>query len=520
MTELSQEYAIDVKEKAREDFFFFTRAILGMDRLTDRFHKDICREIQDLDALRRLWLVPRDHFKSTIIATAFPIWLLIRDPEERILVVADTAGNAEKKLAKIKALIWESQGIRAFFPGIVPANLKKTTWSESEIIIPRKEAHAEASITAVGIGVAVVGAHFTRLILDDTMTREAADSPSIMARAIAWIKGAEDLLVRPYEDTIDVVGTRWTHSDGYEYREEEWGAHKEKTYDGRPFYRSFVRNFWESEGAPLFPELYADKNGENGVENALDFARRKKKEDPYLWSCNYENDPRAPEAEFRLEDLRYYEWDKQGEHMYYTAGEGQKPTIIGLSSLDLYLTIDPAWSKKRGSSAAAIVVSGVERTGKVFIVETARGHWGGQGMIREVKRLAGKYRAHLRAVGCEATGTQEAFVEDLRKEMRRSELFTAVDSLLPGSTKSKDERIRFHLQPVIGEGRLYISSEQVELQKELRHFPLGDQKDLLDCCAYGAKEYWKRNVVSREEEDRDEERFKARMATRSKRTGY
>ena len=851
----TQVYVEETRDEALQNFFFFTRAIIGMDKLTDRFHKDMCDELQYVDALRRLWLVSRDHFKSTIVGISYPLWLLIRNPEERILLAADTANNAEQKLAKIKQLILGSRGIRAFFPEIIPGNVRKTVWSDSEIVLPRQEAHAEPSISTIGAGGAVVGQHYTRIIClapdteiytsqglvaaknlrpglrvlthqgrfqsildvserpmegvlvgihswlapepvwvteehpilvqrddehglpsvlfvpagevtehdilvmarlrggvgskrllgncqedmnallreietwwilglwvaegcaggrtrfalgntedwiveriqrycdevlavpcgvtevpggyqvaftnpvfqrlialfgthaynkivpgfvlqsaqekisafldgyytgdgyieqkgrqtatsvsksllvgialleqrrgnsagvrkgadggskvvagnlcetrdsftvsvsrpqwsgskpnrawcdrrfwyhgikkierrpydgvvfncrvdgdstmtslwlahhncDDIIAKEATDSPSVMSSVIRWADSLESLLVEPYVHTIDIVGTRKAHDDVYEHLRSHWKTGED--LEDRPFYREFIRSFWASPGEPLFPELYG------GKKNALDFARRQQRQNAYLWSCDFENDPRSPEAEFRIEDLQSYQWDVSKEHVLFE--EKDQTRVIGLATMTVYMTVDPAYAKERGSSMGAIIVSGCISSGEIFILEAIKDRWGGQGLIKAVKRTSRKYQAYLKVVGVEATGTQQAWIDDLQKEMRTDGLHVRIESLQPGGKAGKDARIRFQLQKYIGAKRVYLTAEMNQLQRELRHFPLSKEKDLLDAAAYSAEHYWNRAVpVDHEGKDRERELVAAREATRNPRTGY
>lgn len=513
--QVSPEYLKKVRERAKNDLFFFARAICGFDRLNDRFHRDMCRELQLRGAIRRMWLLPRDHYKSTIVANAYPIWRLIRNSEERILIAADTATNAESKLAKIKSIILESPTIRAFFPEIIPPNTNKTTWSDSAITIPRTGHHAEPSISTVGAGGAIVGQHFTHILLDDIVAKEAAESPTVMDSVKRWVDNVESLLVEPYENTIDVVGTRWAHNDIYEHLDRFW---PEGNTEGIPnFYTRFELGFWdglEEHENVLFPELYG------GVENAKNFAMRSAKQNPYLWSCNYLNDPQVPEAEFDLEDLRYYEWDHDQHNVMFRTMSGSRPRVINLANLHLYLTCDPAYSKKPGSSHAAIVVSGCFATGEIFILEAYKGRWGGQGLIREIIRMGRKYRAYLKAMGIEATGTQQAFVDDLRKELRRASIYTAVDSLQTGAIRQKEARIRFHLQRYFGDRRVYVQENFADLMRELRQFPLSQDRDLLDAAAYSAQYYWNRHHDFEEDPKKETQKYVDRERTRNRTTGY
>lgn len=509
-----EKYAEGVRKRGLNNFFFFAKAICGFDRLTDRFHLDFCQVLQKSGHIRRLWLWPRDHYKSTIVSIAYPLWRLCRDPEETILIAADTSTNAEKKLRKIKSIILESAQIRAFFPEVIPPNTKKTTWSDAAITIPRKGHHAEPSISTVGAGGAVVGQHFTHIILDDIIAKEAAESPTVMESVIRWVDNVESLLVQPYENTIDVVGTRWHHNDIYSHIQNHWPEGNTK---GIPnFYTSSELAFWdgpENFDNVLFPELYG------GVDNAKNFAMRMARQNPYLWSCNYLNDPQVPEAEFNLMDLKYYTYDADEKNVMFETMSGGAPRVINLANLHIFLTCDPAYSKKKTASFGAITVSGCFPSGEIFLLEAKKGRWGGQGLIKELLATCMKYRAYLKAIGIEATGTQQAFIDDFRKEARRHQIYTVVDSLTPGGMKSKEARIRFNLQKYIAEKRLYIRPEHKDLQAELRQFPLSEEKDLLDSLAYSAEHYWGRSFAMIDL-DADNARWEERRKTSSPVTGY
>jgi len=476
---MSDNFVAEQRQKGLDSFFYFTRGILGMDKLTNRFHREMCDKLQYDNALRRLWLIPRDHYKSTIVAIAYCIWLLIKNPEERILLAGDTAKNAEKKLSKIKSLILTAEGIRAFYPEIIPPNTRKTTWSDAEIIVPRNEAHAEPSIYAVGAATGVVGGHYTHIVPDDIIGKEAAESPTVMKSVVAWVDDLESLLVEPYTNTIDVVGTHKTHDDVYHHIKNHWATGR--LIDGRPFFQSYVKDFWAAPGEALFPELYG------GNENAREFAARMEKQNPYKWSCDYMNDPSSPEAEFDPDDLRAFTWDKDKQHVLW---EEDGPRVASLGDLTCYMTVDPAYSKRKDASYAAITVSGCLETGQVFLLEALKGRWGSQGLVREIIKMMRRYERYLRAVGIEATGTQQSFVDEIRKEVRGAELYVPIHDLRPGSIQGKDQRIQYHLQRFVSTHRLHVHPEQTDFKREVKHFPLSKEKDLLDATAYAAEYYW------------------------------
>jgi hypothetical protein len=332
-----------------------------------------------------------------------------------------------------------------------------------------------------------------------------------MQSVITWADNVESLLVNPMTDTIDVVGTHWAHSDVYHHLTKHWKP------EGPEFYYEYKLGFYD--GLPeneniLFPELY------DGIDKAKAFAARMARQNPYLWSCNYLNDPSIPEAEFDLSDVQYYTWDREKRHVLFRSLESEIPRVIPLTHLAIVITCDPAYSKKVTASLGAIIVSGVAVTGECFILEAKSGRWGGQGLIMQLIQMAHKYRGLLRAIGIEATGPQQPFIDDFTKVARNKNVYAPIDSMIPGGMKAKDARIRFNLQQFVGTRRLYVNSEMHELLEEMRKFPMGDTKDLLDAMSYAAEKYWNRawNVGGGEKES--DAAWLARESTKNTTTGY
>lgn len=506
-----------MRQDCLDSLYLFCKVVLGFDRLTEQLHKPICDFLQKDPSLRKVLMLPRDHYKSTIVI-GYVIWKLCHNPEERILLVGDTATTAQDKLLKIRTLFVTSKMLHVLFPDRVPPEALKAKKNENlpgsaeELIIPRLKAHQEPSIRALGVTGARAGAHYTLIICDDLFTKEAKDQPATAAKIRDWADGAEAMLERAYENQILVVGTPWHHEDVYEHLAGTEGSWRKSAIDN--FYSELKIPFFDKNGEPIFPELY------NGRDNAMDFAERMAATNPYLWSANFLLDPQIPNAEFSEDDLQYFTHARNQQYILYRPEEAKEPTVVPLDLGDVYIAVDPAFTKDALASKAAINVSFVAPDGNVFILESVGMRMGTDALIDKICELCIKYKDHLRKIGVEKVGQQQSFIDYLVREMRRRGIYRRVEPLPPGSRSSKQARIRSVLQPYFGQRRVWLQINQTGLLGEFRKFPLSEIMDELDAMAYAADNFWSSTPGVHSNHDQYVRDFEAARATASKHTGY
>lgn len=513
----TKEFLDQMRQDCLDSLYLFCKTVCGFDRLTERLHKPICDFLQTDPSIRKVLMLPRDHYKSTIIM-GYVLWRLCHNPEERILLVGDTATTAQDKLTKIRSLFATSKMLHVLFPDRVPPEVLKSKQNENlpgsveELIIPRKKAHQEPSIRAVGVTGARAGAHYTLIVCDDLFTKEAKDQPATAAKIRDWADGAEALLELPYEHQILVVGTPWHHEDVYEHlagREGSW-----RLSANPDFYSELKIPFFDSEGEPIFPELYG------GRDNALDYAERQAATNPYLWSANFLLDPQIPNAEFSEEDLQYFTFAGNNNYLLYRPMDAKEPTVVPLDLGEVYIAVDPAFSKDALASKAAINVSFAAPDGNIFILESIGMRMGTDALIDKICELCVKYKDYLRKVGVEKVGQQQSFIDYLVKEMRRRGIYRRVEPLPPGSRSSKEARIRSILQPYFGQRRIWLQVNQTGLLGEFRKFPLSEIKDELDAMGYAADHFWATSPGVHSNWEKYVQDYEAQRATASTVTGY
>ena len=509
-TKTDKEYLEDMRLACKASLYVFAQTICGFHDFVKRLHKPMCEFMQGETTLRKMILVPRDHYKSSVVQ-AYILWRLVNNPEERILIVGDTGGTAEKKLIKIRDFIEYSTMLRAIFPEIIPPDTSKVKWSTTEVTVNRKGIHQEPSITAQGVSGARAGAHYTLIICDDIATKEAKDQPATMQKTIEWMDGSEALLEEPYSNEILVVGTPWAHDDVYEHVRKSWGSGR-KLEDGNFLFSEFFRPFFEDDGEPIFPELYG------GRANAMDFAIRMSETNPYLWSANWLLKPSMPNVDFDETQLQYYILTPDKKYVLYPADQ-KEPNVVPVAQLDKYLTCDPAFKKDMSANKAAVNLSGIAPDGNIFILES-NGIRGGADMI--IDRIHALCIEHpdLRKLGVELVSQQQGFIDYLNKELRSRGVFKRADGLTPGSKLSKEGRIRSLLQPYFAQRRIWVQVNQVGLLDEFRKFPLSKVRDELDAMAYAAGYYWKNATGMNTSYDDYIKEYELKRATANTRTGY
>jgi hypothetical protein len=193
-------------EKYRESLFTLTKVGLGYEQVTKETHLPICRMLQS-ETRKKLLVIPRGCFKSTIASIAFPVWNLIRDPNHRILLDSELYTNSSKFLREIKGHL-ESKNMTDLF-GQFRTDFN---WNEGEITIKqRTKIYKESSITCSGIGAQKTSQHYTIIIADDMNSPDNSMSEELREKVIDHYKLYISLLEPG--GTIVVIGTRYAQGD-------------------------------------------------------------------------------------------------------------------------------------------------------------------------------------------------------------------------------------------------------------------------------------------------------------------
>ncbi len=202
--ELESELELE-RDIYRSDLFLTAKDLLGYSDLTWATHGEMICALE-APTRRKLIVMPRGTFKSSICSVAYPIWLLLRNPNERILIDSELFRNSRTYLREIKNHLTSPRVAEMF------GDLRGEPWSDSEATISTRTAiFKEASITATGIGAEKTGYHASCVIHDDMNSPSNSNTDEGRRNVINHYRMNTSIL-NP-DGTMVVVATRYHQLD-------------------------------------------------------------------------------------------------------------------------------------------------------------------------------------------------------------------------------------------------------------------------------------------------------------------
>lgn len=473
------------------NLFFLCKSLLGYDLLSPTLHREMC-DFTSGPALRKGHIIPRGHYKSTVITIGKNIQKALRDSEVRIAIFHEKSQQAEGFLGSIGGHFERNKIIRELYPERCPKlPISKTArWSKSEKCLPRLSENPEATFSAHGYTSAQQGFHYTDMTWDDLIGEEAANNPEIMQKVINWMMKGESLSVTPHTLRLDICGTRWAYEDAWSWAMEnmtiEW------------FTRSaVVKDEVTGTPSPLFPEQFT-------MEILNELARR----DFYIFSCQYLNEPSSPKLQdFHPEWLRYYTKTTrrtEGGHEYaYAMQRDQRPDEPTdgerLGHMVVLIHCDPGLGLLEGQkkaearhSKSAIMVVGLAWPRRVFLLDAFIEKVPTDEYIKRIVDYFQIYEPYVRWITHEAHGWTSMVRTQLIKHAAERNLYISESRCKPytkSSNMKKEARIRKLVDWFRG-GNIFIQQGEYDLEREYRSFPLSLRPfDGLDALAQGP-DYW------------------------------
>lgn len=187
------------------DFFFFAKDFLGYKDLSWDVHGQFINVFES-DAPRKLVVMPRGTFKSTLGSVAYPIWRLLKDPNLTILLDSELYSNSKNFIREIKGHLSHEKTQELFGNQIGPK------WDEGEVIVRSRLANRkEASITAGGVGTTKIGQHYDLIIGDDYNSPQNSETPEKCQKVIDHVRYNLNIL-NPGGEYL-FIGTRYSERD-------------------------------------------------------------------------------------------------------------------------------------------------------------------------------------------------------------------------------------------------------------------------------------------------------------------
>ena len=472
-----------IRQAAENDLVTFIK-LIAPEQVLGQCHEDVCNWWGHEDAKsHQLLLFPRDHGKSRLVAYRVA-WELTKDPTLRILYISATANLAEKQLGFIKSILTSEIYSRYWPDHVHPEDGKRTRWTNSEIMLDHPLRKAEKvrdpSVFTGGLTTSLTGMHCDIAVLDDIVvyenayTGEGRNKVKSQYSLLSSIEGAE---AREW-----VVGTRYHPVDLYndllQMEEDLYDDDGNKIGEDN-IYEIFERPV-EDRGDGTGEMLWPRSQRRDGKWFGFDIKVLAKKRGQYLdkgqFRAQYYNDPSDPDnVPIESSRFQYYErklLKEENGHWFYKD-----------SKLNVFASIDFAFSLSKKADYTAIVVIGVDSQNNIYVLDIDRFRTDRiTEYFEHILQLSTKWS--FRKLRAEVTVGQQAIVKQLKELIKQHGLAISVDEFRPNKYQgNKDERISATLEPRYDNLQIWhyrggnIQTLEEELQS--RNPPHDDIKDAL-----------------------------------------
>lgn len=498
-----------LRELSNRSFFHFVRLVNtappGCAKIDEHIHKPLCDFYQQPGTYRKVIAMPRDWLKSTVFTKWGAIWEYLRDNEARVLIAAENERLAGRFLHWIQQQLLTNKTLRSMYPELKQIDqgwIRSHRWSASECDLPRVGTYSEPTFTAIGVGGAAQSGHYTKLIIDDLVGKKAKDSPLVLESVLRWFDNSPELLVQPHKDmphpsTISVHGTFWFPGDFLCYIRDKYQEFEfkvvpcRKTDKATPYEQmEYIQNpaveAGESNWPDQFPTDYYVQMLANPEKN-IDY-----------WAQHMNDPEQASElTNFDIAWLKYYRIEERDGSKYIVCEDDGEQFRIG--SFPLSGFIDPGgFSEKRLTKTGSrfAVMHGGQPTGthKKFVTyakafrfkEPDKAH-------DEIFSAHEHFKPVVPATWfLECPAQQRYIFKDIRAQAKKRGIpFRLVELELDESKDAKAARIESLVQPMFN-GEIYVHRNFKDLIGEIKVYPNGMTKDLLDILGQMNKKNWLR----------------------------
>ena len=450
------------QEHFKRDFQSFVY-LLGYRDLGE-FHKEEIGKIARFRFLesrpvRRLWFWARGFFKTSLITEAHTIWLIVNNPDIRILIVSFSLEVAKKPLGAIRQAFIGNEDFRYFFKEFCPRPNKegKIEWGTTEsLTIPNRTRNLkEPTLMCAGIGTNITGLHFDVMKIDDLVNKDSVTNDVQIQSSKDYYSLLRPIFDNPTIPREDVIGTIYHFNDLHSNLLEN------------PKFDKSVIPVANDKYEFLFPERISQDKFEDTILNDSSFTPDDVQRQYFLRPVN------PKDAKFKSEWVNYYDSLPEG--------------------LAEYICVDPASTQKKKSDYTVMERWGIDSDGKHYLLDGVRDKFTAFQRIDALFSMVKKAR-NLKWVKYEVLGGRHGDLEVIKERQMKEENFFFIKET-KSTTSAKEDRIVQRLQGAYNAGAIYfprtLSYRSIydgkthnfveEFKTELLQFPNTIHDDILDC---------------------------------------
>lgn len=147
-----------------EDLEYFCHNVLGYDDIDPEVHGELIKRLTN-GSRKKLILLPRGSFKSSISTICWPIWSFLKNPDIRILIDSEVLENSQKFVNQIKTHLGNPE-FKVTYGNLLDGR-ERLTAREFTVSSRENRKLKEPTVYATGIGTVNVGMHYDLIIADD-----------------------------------------------------------------------------------------------------------------------------------------------------------------------------------------------------------------------------------------------------------------------------------------------------------------------------------------------------------------
>lgn len=450
---MNEEFDVSKKDLLFASPYYFIHEIFGY--RTDGIHGRMIDFF--MDNKNSLVLAPRGHGKSKILQGIIT-WMIVNDPNKRVILVSDTDTKAQMFLRTIKSTIDNSPVLKEFY-----GKLQGDRWTDHAITIEgRNEIHTEPSLLSVGAGSgSVTGMHCDELFIDDIVSFDSSRGEMQRARIKDWYRTTL-LPVLLSTGGISIAGTRYHYSDFYDL------IISELEYPTRIF------SAINEDGTALCEWLVPLNNKVSPSGKVLEKGLLSIKKDlgSVIFALQYSNDVSLLKEGniFQNRYMQYYDGIFFEEGKVFVQRDNFRTEIK-----KIHIGGDLAISQQDSAAYSAFITVGMGEDHKLYVLDVVREKLTFSGQKEAILKLVDKWSPA--STRLEAVAYQVALVQELQA-------LGGLKIVPIYPTRDKVSRANQITGWFENSNIYFLKNSMVDLVDELLLFPDGTFKDQVDALVF------------------------------------
>ena len=464
-----------VLEMAFKDLITFGKLFSPQDFLATTsppFHYDVGNLLINRKIQQLALVLPRDHAKSTLAATAvlYRFLFATKDKPEFIAWIGEAQDQATDNLAWIQNHIYSNPAIHYYF-----GDLQGDKWTKTEFTLNNGCRMIAKGTSQRLRGKKQLSTRYTGIILDDFESELNTKTPEARQHIKNWVTAA----VYPAID-FDKGGFLWCNGNIVHYDSflnNIVNLYKNAEKSGEEYSWDVVTHKAISDdGTPLWPSRWPLKKLEERKQFYIDSGT------PAKFYQEYMNQAKSPEDQiFSEADINdgYYKgnlrFSEEYNSWYIKLEDGRSEYV------NIYIGVDPASTLSTRNDYSVIMVLGVSAEYDYYVIEYWRKRVLPMECADEIFKIAERYKP-VKRINIETISYQEMLRDYVHKRSKREGKFLpGIEQGIKGyGNQKKKDRLFEGLQPMFKAGAVHLKKDMHEFIGELLDFPKGTHDDTID----------------------------------------